>query len=306
MSDIENEMIPVEIVLREGLCTPNCLLALESDDKNKCSCRCGGKYHGALADAYVVQGESNNWWKQEEVPKLEYNEYVDIRRNGVGEFNRIYRESYGRFGAVLRCYDSTYQVRFDFADFTPNGGKTDFDKIKKLMSALMMSKRITTYFVSGTGLDEESDLDPCVDISIEGIKNFDEAKVIHNVFLDFCYTPYGLNLDEQIERVKEYAKSELGVIINEDCTKAYASFRNGKPFANGHRWLCQDFPVLSELAAYIGDTDHDPDNSHHKETVSQEYESGFHDAMISVWCWCIDHRVFNGPVPIDDVSEERG
>ena len=291
MKEIESDMLPVESVLREGRCTPNCLLALENDDKQKCSCRCRGTYHGALADAHVVQVESNNWWKQEEVPKLECNEYVDIRRNGVGEFNRIYRESYGRFGAVLRYYDSTYQVRFDFADFTPNGSKTDFDKIQKLMSALMMSKRITTYFVSGTGLDEENYLDPCVDISIEGIKNFDEAKVIHNVFLDFCYTPYGLNVDDQIERVKRYAHNALRLDINEECTSAVP--------VKDSKYLCQDFPVLTELAAFIGDDVNYNDNEFHKKNKSGDYEDGFFDAMASIWKWCIDHRIFNGPYSID-------
>lgn len=226
MSWVDNDMQPVESVLREGLCTPNCLLALESDDNRACSCRCCGAYHGALAEAVVVRGKANrkpnNWWNQDEVVKLDHDEYVDMYEKGTWEYNRIYRASHGKFGAVLKNGASMYSVKFEFVSFKPNGCQADFDKIERLLNALLMSKRISGYNINSDCLGDfgSSYLDPCVDFFVGGIRKLDEAKVIHNVFLDFCYTPYGLNLDNQIERVKRYARSKLSLEISADCTSA--------------------------------------------------------------------------------------
>ena len=293
MKEIESDMLPVESVLREGRCTPNCLLALDGDDKSKCSCRCGGSYHGALSDCCVIKSESSNWWIPEEVVRLDCNEYVDLHGKGVFEFNRVRRESYGRFGAVVKEDKSKYSVRFDFESFRANGSHNDFDKIHRLLSALLLSRRITGYHLNGDCLTDfvDSYLDPCVDFSVGGIGNFDEAKVIHNVLLDFCYTPYGLNVDDQIERVKRYAHNALRLDINEECTSAVP--------VKDSKYLCQDFPVLTELAAFIGDDVNYNDNEFHKKNKSGDYEDGFFDAMASIWEWCIDHRIFSCPYSID-------
>lgn len=255
MSDIENEMIPVEIVLREGLCTPNCLLALESDDKNKCSCRCGGKYHGSLACSYVIPGLSNNWWETEEAVYLDHDEYVDAYGKGMNEFNRIYRISHGRFNAVIRDGRQTYSVRFDYESFHPSGSVQDFNNLERLMNALMISRRITSYSLDKSCLDRPDysdvpgeicewngrkfkmvriidipmrpDLDPSVDFAVYGIGNLDEAKVIHNALLNFCYTPYALNTENQIDRVRKYALTHLNIDINDDCTCGTVLTRKG-------------------------------------------------------------------------------
>lgn len=56
---------PVESVLREGRCMPNCLLAL-GDESNQCRCRCRGSYHGVLSDSMVEKrfdiGIVDEWW----------------------------------------------------------------------------------------------------------------------------------------------------------------------------------------------------------------------------------------------------
>ncbi|WP_150382370.1 hypothetical protein [Bifidobacterium rousetti] len=57
---------PVESILREGRCTPNCLLAL-GDESKHCRCRCHGAYHGALTDSTVERrydiGIVDEWWE---------------------------------------------------------------------------------------------------------------------------------------------------------------------------------------------------------------------------------------------------
>ncbi|KFI56566.1 hypothetical protein [Bifidobacterium callitrichos] len=56
---------PVESVLREGRCTPKCLLAL-GDESKQCHCRCRGSYHGVLSDSIVERNPSagivDEWW----------------------------------------------------------------------------------------------------------------------------------------------------------------------------------------------------------------------------------------------------
>ena len=300
MSDIENEMIPVEIVLREGLCTPNCLLALESDDKNKCSCRCGGKYHGALSETVVVGPESYNWWNQDEVVDLRGREYVDLERGGTEEFNRAYRASYGKFGAVIKTGKNLYCVRFDFNHKFPSGRENDYNALHRLFDALLLARRISSYTMPGNYMDVFWPLERgkrvrnyCgIDFYVGGIKSKDEAIVIHNDILMFIYTSYALNLEDQIERVRKYAVNMLGIGINEECTSA-------APIVKGTKYLCQEFPVLTELAAFIGDDVNYNDNEFHKKNKSGDYEDGFFDAMASIWKWCIDHRIFNGPYSID-------
>lgn len=46
-------------LVAQGDCSPSCLLAL-GEEIAKCSCRCGGKYHGALADVSVP--DNAPWW----------------------------------------------------------------------------------------------------------------------------------------------------------------------------------------------------------------------------------------------------
>lgn len=43
--------VPAETLIESGECAAQCLLAREPDG---CQCRCGGTYHGVLADAPVV------------------------------------------------------------------------------------------------------------------------------------------------------------------------------------------------------------------------------------------------------------
>lgn len=50
-------------LVQHGECSPQCLLA-DSGDKG-CDCRCGGKYHGLLADAELETGQdARPWWQQ--------------------------------------------------------------------------------------------------------------------------------------------------------------------------------------------------------------------------------------------------
>ena len=40
-------------LVRSGQCSAQCLLASEPGGERECSCKCGGRHHGALANALV-------------------------------------------------------------------------------------------------------------------------------------------------------------------------------------------------------------------------------------------------------------
>jgi hypothetical protein len=54
------EMWPAADLVGQRRCTPQCLLALEP----QCTCCCGGRWHGVLADALVNVGEHRAWYER--------------------------------------------------------------------------------------------------------------------------------------------------------------------------------------------------------------------------------------------------
>ena len=202
-----DDAIPVEELLTTGKCTPKCLLALNDDKANECCCRCGGRYHGALVGCYVTPGESNNWWLDEEVIRLDADEYVDMR-NGSEDYYRARSMSYGRFGAVLRFKDS-YSVEFDHESHHPCGDPYDADKLYDLLLALVAARRITAFCAPQGDDFRHADEDTryrLINYFVEGIRSFDEAKVIHDAILNFIYTPYVDAWLDQTKRLIAYGE----------------------------------------------------------------------------------------------------
>lgn len=59
MTEANSTAIRAVDLVTGGECSPSCLLA-SGDEGGKCSCRCTGRYHGALINATIRTGGS--WW----------------------------------------------------------------------------------------------------------------------------------------------------------------------------------------------------------------------------------------------------
>lgn len=181
---MSNEIIPVESILRAGSCTPNCLLAL-GEENDECRCRCHGFYHGALADHVVVGNLAmrNKWYEEKDVVYLDRDEYCEIGSGNTkwDDMNRAYRMSYGRFLAVVKYGTSEYTVEAVFKDFRWN--MQDTPELRRFFSVLEAAGIITSWIMpscdySGYGFD----------IAVLGIKEKNDAIVIHNQILNFIYS----------------------------------------------------------------------------------------------------------------------
>jgi hypothetical protein len=61
MNDQPSDLVAAAELVATGECSPACLVA-SGDDPAKCTCRCQGQYHGALADVSVI-APPTSWWK---------------------------------------------------------------------------------------------------------------------------------------------------------------------------------------------------------------------------------------------------
>lgn len=202
----------VESVLREGRCTPNCMLALDEESK-KCGCRCHGAYHGTLADHQVIANRTAwNWYEPDDVVCLNSDEYCEV---GKGEktwddFNRAYRNSHGRFLAVVKWPDS-YEVRASY-DEGYWGTRQEYPKLVYFMRLLMVAGIVRECWMPGKCGKEKPRVSG-FDVSVTGVRSKNDATVIHNQILNYIYGMDYFNRLDSLNRNLEELLRIQGVSV---------------------------------------------------------------------------------------------
>lgn len=205
---------PVETVLREGRCTPNCLLAL-GDESKKCSCRCHGAYHSALADHQVIANRTIwNWYEPDDVVYLRKDEYAKILEgpDPYADYNRAYRQSYGKFQCVVREASGKYSVVFDhYQHGVARYDLKEWDRLCHWIDLLLLSNVISGCTYPTNPDHEEICGSKCYfEFRVWGIKDKNTAIVIQDTVSNYVYAcDYGDRLGKYIENLEEYL-SALG------------------------------------------------------------------------------------------------
>lgn len=180
------QIIPVRDVLQHRGCSPQCLLASEPD--GRCACVCGGKYHGALADASVDAAAvdatvgnysaSDQWWIKCDrggwSERLRDESSTVIETASTVAFNRCYRQmnqDRGYFLATIRR-GRGWTVEWD----APSHDETLWpdpyatEAARQFAHALLKGGRITGATCAATGVRPEWG-------SLEGFRGgLDEAR----------------------------------------------------------------------------------------------------------------------------------
>lgn len=203
---------PVEAVLREGRCTPNCLLAL-GDERSHCDCRCRGAYHGALADHQVVENRTAwNWYEPQDVVYLRKNEYAEIldRVDSFTDYNRAYHQSYGRFQCVVKELSHRYSVVFDH--YQHGVARYDLKRWDKLchFCDLLLAAGMIDGCDYPTNPDANQSDGRHFEFRAWGIKDYNTAVVIHDTMSNYVYAcDYADRLSDYIQKLESYL-STLG------------------------------------------------------------------------------------------------
>lgn len=104
-------------LLAEGQCSAPCLLGREEDQNRRCTCRCGGTWHGALAGAELPEPGDRHWyeancgWSQTWLDA-----YVPVVPWSVPTENRLYRKAQaeGRAFCVVFKHGAGYELKVDY------------------------------------------------------------------------------------------------------------------------------------------------------------------------------------------------
>lgn len=165
------DVITAGELLEQQLCTPQCLLALKDDAA--CSCRCGGKYHGRLADAELPKPRES-WWKKVNpwAPGL-LEECAPIARTRR-QANALYQSAVSRRGSpsiVRKSGASRWAVEYDAYNF----GTPAWEELESLLLNRLMHRLLETRRVEGAARF------PASYVGIHGVRELGEACVIWTV-----------------------------------------------------------------------------------------------------------------------------
>lgn len=203
---------PVESVLREGRCTPNCLLAL-GDESKQCRCRCHGAYHGALADHQVIANYTAwNWYESDDVVYLQKNEYAEIKNtsNPYEDYNEAYSSSHGQFQCVVKNLDGKYSVIFDhYQHGVSRYDLRRWDKLCHWCDLLLAAGVISS--CSYPTNPEIGDSGYYFECRFDGIKDYDTAVVIQDTISNYVYAcDWKDRLSFYIENLEKYVSTLEG------------------------------------------------------------------------------------------------
>lgn len=176
------ESIPVERLLLEGKCSPNCLLALNDEGQKNCSCRCNGRYHGVLSDAYVEENKIPDlWYSEDDFVPLDRSEFVNCEKYGADEFHRAWQAAHGYFQAVIRYSQRDYRVLFDFRQQRSAAPDWAHEEFHKLCDLLLAARRVRLI-----GLNTNPD-DYSFYVEATGFRSLEEATVFYDAVYNLKY-----------------------------------------------------------------------------------------------------------------------
>lgn len=173
-------------LVRAGQCSASCLVA-DSRDAQTCDCRCGSKFHGALADIDIATDRdvrpwwvrcANGGWSESELRDA----IPEVRDIPAG--NRLWQKQQdkrGPYSITRRTARGSWLFELDLATLGLSDRQLDRTwarneaalAVDELLSQLLSIGRITTYYGP-----------PSSYVWASGLQNDHEARVIAALVID--------------------------------------------------------------------------------------------------------------------------